>query len=139
MPYIIEKNGFYFTGQWAKETPISDGNGLRYKVEWGPFWTKDRSKAKVYRSFSIAEGDAIGANGTRYTNYMDTIKDIPETHMNYEKHLRSLRRKIFDYPEEKQAKADRIMLKLIKKVKENEPPRYIAPDSFDRIYGGWLG
>ena len=32
--------------------------------------------------------------------------------MNYEKHLRRIRSKIFDYPSEKQEKADRVLRKL---------------------------
>jgi len=34
---------------------------------------------------------------------------------NYEKHLRKLRQKVFDYPIEKEEKADRVMKKLISK------------------------
>jgi hypothetical protein len=32
--------------------------------------------------------------------------------MNYEKHLRRIRSKIFDYPAEKEEKADRVLRKL---------------------------
>ncbi|MDQ3159304.1 MAG: hypothetical protein M3P98_04200 [bacterium] len=76
MKYIIERNGHYFTGAWSKEIKCSDSNGMYYRKEYAPQWSKNRSDAMEYATFAWAEADCIGAIGITNPDYMDFIKDL---------------------------------------------------------------
>ena len=53
--------------------------------------------------------------------------------MNYARHLRKIRQKIFDYPPEKQEKADRVLREIKLRAIKQELPRNIET-WFDRVY-----
>lgn len=75
--YFIQVGEVYFTGEWSRTRAVSHPcGGMHYPTEYGPVWTKDRGKAKLYRDWLAVERDAIGAVGIHRADYMDFIMEV---------------------------------------------------------------